>query len=282
MIDDPGPWNHLPARMNVPPGTQPQLNQILDVPEWNFENSSQQVVSVHPFDPDGPGTEKAWSVEFVDPAIPRSRVVRLGMAVVIAYDSDWNIKGSGGRTVSLGTRRTLKWSVHERPIYAEVDPRLDAAPVARSKPLTKTAASAAIAVAGAASRIAGPYHPWTSEVWRADLEVGPYGDGRSMSVAGKLRYSFGLLIFTAPRYRLAGIACSAKHLARTFWTRTLFSNRAIGLLTGAAIAWLARAIWADSGLTGTATFLSTAIPATAWGIRWLRKQHGLPEPQDDE
>jgi hypothetical protein len=128
----------------------------------------------------------------------------------------------------------------------------------------------AVAMAGAASRIAGPCYSWTSEAWRADLEAGPVGCDQPMTAARKLGYALGLLLFAAPRLRLSGLAWRISGVLRAAWRRVLFSDAAAGLLAGGLLAALVAAIWAESGITGAATFASTGVPAAAWGVRWLR------------
>lgn len=138
-----------------------------------------------------------------------------------------------------------------------------------------------IGLAGIASRIAGPYFAaWTAEAWRADLEVGPVGTEEPMSRISKLCYALGLVFVTAPRYRLTTAAHTLIHLARVLWARALYSNVATGMIVGGLLTWAAVVLRASSGSAAAASFLSTAVPAAAWGVRWLRARSSPPLCKD--
>ena len=130
---------------------------------------------------------------------------------------------------------------------------------------------ASAGLAAVASKVAGPSYWWVGEAWQAELEVGPVGVDTPMSAVGKLRYALGLLLVTAPRLRMK----TMPDRTRLLWLRVLFSNPAVGTIVGGMLAWATIVFRAESGSAAAATFLTTAIPSAAWGVRWLRA-HSTP------
>ncbi|MEZ0113761.1 hypothetical protein ABH920_007795 [Catenulispora sp. EB89] len=144
-----------------------------------------------------------------------------------------------------------------------------------------TLGRASATLADIASRIAGPYYVWTAEAWQAELEVGPVGAEAPMSAIGKLRFALDLLLITAPRLRLASVACVTGSMVRMLWLRALYSNAATGIVVGGVLGWAAVVFRAESGSATAATFLTTAVPSAAWGVRWLRAHNTPPRRNDD-